>query len=486
MRVPVLATAIMLAGTALASSAMATSAQVGTAAAPAANEGPIVQMFQWSWDSVGQECQNFLGPKGFGAVQVSPPQEHPQLTKEGHPWYQDYQPVSYKLQTRRGDREQFANMVASCNKAGVKVYVDAVLNHMTGSGSVNSGPGSAGSTFEKYDYPGVYGDADFSGCRRDIENYNDPWEVRHCELVGLADLKTESEKVRRTEVAYLNDLVGMGVSGFRLDGAKHMPPEDIAAIVGALQNVPGTEAKPYVYQEVIGDSTTSPAEYVGNGDVTEFTYTNTIANAFKNGSLAGLASLPDSMSVESDQAVVFVDNHDTQRSAPTLTYKDGAVHDLANAFEMAYPYGTPKVMTSYSFDDSDAGPPADQNGVTSPAECDSGAWVCEHRHQAIAGMSGFHNTAYGTELNNWWDNGNGQVSFGRGAAGFVAFNREGGELSREFQSSLPAGTYCNVLTGEVIDGKCTGATVDVGADGKLNTTVAPDSGVALHVDAKVA
>ena len=31
----------------------------------------IVQLFQWNWDSVAAECEEFLGPRGFGGVQVS-------------------------------------------------------------------------------------------------------------------------------------------------------------------------------------------------------------------------------------------------------------------------------------------------------------------------------------------------------------------------------------------------------------------------------
>ncbi|WP_010695326.1 hypothetical protein [Saccharopolyspora spinosa] len=63
--------------------------------------------------------------------------------------------------------------------------------------------------------------------------------MRNCELVGLADLATASEYVRNTEIAYLNDLVSRGVSGFRVDGVKRMPPEDVGAIFGALRTVPG-------------------------------------------------------------------------------------------------------------------------------------------------------------------------------------------------------------------------------------------------------
>src|SRR5690242_18173695 len=36
----------------------------------------IVHLFEWPWASIASECTNVLGPKGFGAVQVSPPQEH--------------------------------------------------------------------------------------------------------------------------------------------------------------------------------------------------------------------------------------------------------------------------------------------------------------------------------------------------------------------------------------------------------------------------
>ena len=31
----------------------------------------LVHLFEWSWDSIAQECENFLGPKGFCGVQVS-------------------------------------------------------------------------------------------------------------------------------------------------------------------------------------------------------------------------------------------------------------------------------------------------------------------------------------------------------------------------------------------------------------------------------
>ena len=29
----------------------------------------IVQLFQWNWESVGEECKRFIGPAGYGYVQ---------------------------------------------------------------------------------------------------------------------------------------------------------------------------------------------------------------------------------------------------------------------------------------------------------------------------------------------------------------------------------------------------------------------------------
>ena len=36
----------------------------------------FVHLFEWSWSDIATECTTFLGPKGFAAVQISPPMEH--------------------------------------------------------------------------------------------------------------------------------------------------------------------------------------------------------------------------------------------------------------------------------------------------------------------------------------------------------------------------------------------------------------------------
>lgn len=70
--------------------------QEGVAQA-AGNGGDVTaNMFMWNWQSVASECTDVLGPKGYGAVQVSPPQDSIRLSG-AHPWWEIYQPVGYDL-----------------------------------------------------------------------------------------------------------------------------------------------------------------------------------------------------------------------------------------------------------------------------------------------------------------------------------------------------------------------------------------------------
>ncbi|RZS87232.1 alpha-amylase [Motilibacter rhizosphaerae] len=457
-----------------------TSAAPAAASPPAGQDDTIVHLFEWSWRSIASECTSTLGPKGYGAVQVSPPQEHIVLPDKGYPWWQDYQPISYKLVTRRGDRAAFASMVSTCHAAGVKVYVDAVLNHMQGAGQ--SGTGSAGSSFSDENDPGVpYSSSDFhSPCA--IQSWTDRSQVQGCQLSNLTDLKTESSYVRGKEDGYLNDLISLGVDGFRLDAAKHIPEADISAIESGLSK------QVYVYQEVIegGQGEISPTEYTPTGDVTEFRYGDTVGNAFRGGNLSGLQGLPSQMLLASDKAQVFIDNHDTERNGRTkLNYTNGDRYYLAEGFMLAYPFGTPSVMSGYAFSNPDQGPPATSDGTTTAAVCGSGTWTCQHRDPRIAGMVGFRNATRGAAVTDWWSNGGSQIAFGRGSSGYVVFNTDGSSLTRTFQTSLPAGTYCDLMTGQLSGSSCTGGTVTVASGGTFTATVGANRDLAIDTAQRV-
>ncbi|MQS99572.1 glycosidase [Streptomyces jumonjinensis] len=446
----------------VAGAAVAVTVPTGTAsAAPPGSRDVTAVLFEWRFDSVARACTDQLGPAGYGFVQVSPPQEHIQ----GGQWWTSYQPVSYKIAGRLGDRASFAAMVNTCHAAGVKVVADAVINHM----AAGDGVGTGGSAYRKYDYPGVYSGFDMDDCRSPIVNYQDRWHVQHCELVGLADLDTGEEYVRGRIAGYLNDLLSLGVDGFRIDAAKHLPAADLTAIKSRL-----TRPDVYWKQEAIhGEGEpVSPSEYLGTGDVQEFRYARDLKRVFTAENLAYLRNHGEGWGyMPSSKSGVFVDNHDTERLGDTLNYKDGAAYTLANVYMLAWPYGAPDVHSGYEWSDKDAGPP---NGGRVDA-CWRDGWKCQHAWREISSMVAFRNTARGEPVTDWWDDGGDRIAFGRGARAFVALNHDPAPLTREFRSSLPAGRYCDVQSGRA---------VSVNAEGRFTATLPPGTAVALHTGAR--
>lgn len=229
-------------------------------------KGAIVEFFGWPYADVEKEC-DFLGTAGYMAAKVFPVQEailtfDTVENGELNPWWFVYQPVSYRLHSRHGTKKEFKSMINYCRSKGVRIYADAVVNHMAGNGNdmypdhrnqaggscVHWGPknGSAGSPwwttgwrFENNPYtgerPGMefpsvpYVPSDFH-CERVLSSWSDPEALNYGWLTGLTDLNTEKEYVRQRIADYLTDLISMGVSGIRIDAAKHISPENLSEI----------------------------------------------------------------------------------------------------------------------------------------------------------------------------------------------------------------------------------------------------------------
>ena len=186
-------------------------------------KGAVVEMFGWPYEDIEQECE-FLGNAGYLAVKVFPPQEAIltfDTADEGevNPWWFIYQPVSYKLTSRMGTKKQLKKMINTCRKNKVRVYADAVINHMAGNGNDMNpdhrnwrgicqhwGPknGAAGSPW--YTTGWQYGINQYSGekpgmefpavpyffsdfhCDRACNAWTDPFILSHGWLSGLVDL----------------------------------------------------------------------------------------------------------------------------------------------------------------------------------------------------------------------------------------------------------------------------------------------------------
>ncbi|KAA0196954.1 hypothetical protein HAZT_HAZT003501 [Hyalella azteca] len=109
-------------------------------------------------------------------------------------------------------------------------------------------------------------------------------------------------------------------------------------------------------------------------------------------------------------SLVFVDNHDNQRGHggggdQILTFRVPRLYKMATAFQLAWPHGFTRIMSSYNWpqdiqnghDNNDwIGPPHDSNyNIISPTFGADGAcqgdWVCEHRWRQIYNMEQIYN-----------------------------------------------------------------------------------------------
>jgi len=487
------AAAVLVAGSCV-PLALQTTAQA-TPTATADGGDVIANLFEWNWPSVAAECTEVLGPKGYGAVQVAPPEDSIRVPGSTHDWWDVYQPVGYDLNSRMGDAAQFQAMVTTCHNAGVKVYADAVINHMSGTNQTSTDSyGGDSFNVNSLNYSEVpYTSADFhsspANCPNSdmsIQDWNSQTQVQECDLEGLADLYTETADVRAKIAGYLNSLIADGVDGFRIDSAKHINQADMANIESRLNNTLWGQ-RPYVLQEVAlgGSGNLAPAAFESNGSVIGFDYADALKAQFQ-GDIANLKTFGQSWGLEpSDKDGAMVTNHDTERDGSTLNYQDGSQYTLATEFMLAWGYGVqPTVYSGFSFTDPNASPPADANGYVTDTDCSSSAWVCTDRVTGIANMVGWHNAAQGQSVANWWDNGGNTIAFSRGSTAWIAINNSGTAVTQTFSTGLPAGNYCDIIHGNPgTGGSCSGPTVTVNGSGQATVTVGPNDSVAIYTGA---
>ena len=98
-------------------------------------DGAILHTWCWSFNTIKENLKN-IAEAGFSAIQTSPINEVKkgdnggmQLYGNGK-WYYQYQPTNYTIGNYQlGTREEFTEMCKEAHKLGIKVIVDAVVNH---------------------------------------------------------------------------------------------------------------------------------------------------------------------------------------------------------------------------------------------------------------------------------------------------------------------------------------------------------------------
>jgi len=467
-----------------------------------------LQMFGWNWNSIATECTTTLGPEGVDWVLTLPPSDH--IT--GNQWWIHYQPTSYELNSDAGTRDEFAAMVKTCNAAGVHVVTDAVLNHMAGregtsfSGNEFGFDLTFGETYQRANFHSGLAETDPNYCAYDISDWNALWERTNCQFPGLPDLATEQTYVREQIAKYLNDQISLGVSGFRIDAAKHMPPSDIAAIKKLLTN-----PDVFIVQEVPG-ATELSNEYISNGSVWAWDHAAYALNLFSFSGNLSQATGYDALSADfpdTQKSLTWITNHDTEHHASgSLTYLNGRFYELANIWMLAEQYGSPMLYSGYAFDEGDWQAPQSDDGRILDAVCapgdsintnpddpsmgvyEAGSFVCLQRWNSIKGMIAWRDSVGGADKTDIFGSG-GAYGFGRSGAGYVLVNSnyEVFKVSK-VATGMKSGTYCDMVSGgaKPIDsaGKnCLGKTVEVDADGTISTDLAGLSAIAIATNSKL-
>lgn len=209
----------------------------------------VFQAFNWQINSVRENLPK-IAEQGFSTIQLSPLQNHKE--PENPTWYLGYQITNFKVGNRLGSREDLKRLCDDADRYGIKIIVDCVLNH-TG----NDGGGDLELVPSKEVDPMILKNKDFWHEPFRINNFEDRYECTQGSI-GLPDLNTANHDLQDIMINYLNDLISLGVKGFRFDACRHIELDDDPngsdfwdRVLGSLHN----REELFMYGEVIYSET---------------------------------------------------------------------------------------------------------------------------------------------------------------------------------------------------------------------------------------
>lgn len=401
----------------------------------AARADVILHAFEWRYDLITARAAT-IQAAGYKAVLVAPPLKS--SATNGN-WWMRYQPQDWRvIDNYRGNKVQFKAMVDALSARGIAVYADVVLNQMAEERSNSTTfPGqNALSTYASnatyWNNQKLFGDLSkelfTSSNFHDalcITNWTDTYQVTHGRIScsstdpGLPDLKDTvpgENYVNDRRTDYLRALKALGVKGFRIDAAKHMP-------IGAISYFFADDVRKdsFIFGEIItgggagnADYDTFLAPYLSQLPqqfrAYDFPLLNTVLKAFaSDGSLSALAQPNSNGKALADaRAVSVVVTHD-------IPYNDVFRHQIMNQTDeqLAYAYilgrkdGVPMV-----FDDGYEG------------KTDNGRWVGQYIASPIKAGIRFHEKVLGQPYEVLASN-DCALLFRRGQEGVVGINKCG-------------------------------------------------------------
>lgn len=290
-------------------------------------DGQILQCWNWSFSGIKNNMKQ-IAEQGFSAIQTSPIQtikESTQGKSVGGSWWVYYQPSNFTIETSSqnalGTKADFVAMCEEAHKYGVKVIVDAVLNHMANNGDNTLSPTIPDDI--EYDSSCWY------SITENTSNWTNRYDITHKCMGGLPDLNTSNSKVQNYEKAFLKECIDAGVDGFRFDGAKHLEiPNDKDGASSnfwtEILNYTTSYAQssrgitPYYYGEILDN--TGGGQSVANGyaslmSITMNSVSNDVRNKVNSGDANGAKrsdfNFDDGSSISGSKAVLWNESHDT-------------------------------------------------------------------------------------------------------------------------------------------------------------------------------
>jgi alpha-amylase len=179
----------------------------------------ILHLFQWRINDIIPELKT-IKHQGFDAIQISPIQG----TKDsGMEWWKLYQPVNLKIGNEQiGSKKDLINLIQESRKFNIRIIVDIVLRHVAGDEVYPLKP-HRNVDPELLPYLAEPIDA--------VNIDNDRWQcTRRC--TGLPMLNYDDANLMKLYKRFLDELVFIGVDGFRLDQLKHYAlPEEGGKVI---------------------------------------------------------------------------------------------------------------------------------------------------------------------------------------------------------------------------------------------------------------
>lgn len=391
----------------------------------------VLHAFNWRYADVEARAAQ-IQSAGYRAVLVAPAYK-----SEGSAWWARYQPQDYRvIHHPLGDTAAFKRMVSALRARNIDVYADVLMNHMANESAQRPDLNYPGTRILNlyagnptyYNSIRLFGTLssnflsalDF-GEQRCIADYNDVWQVQNWRLcggngdVGLPDLKANSWVIGQQQ-EYLRQLKAIGVKGFRIDAAKHMPMSHLNSVLTAdIKN--GV----YVFGEIITGGGAGSLEYdrflqpylQGTDHAAyDFPLHTSLRNAFGFG--GSMSSLVDpaafGQALQGNRALTFTVTHDIpNNSGFRYALMDPVDETLAYAYIFGRNGGKPMVYS----DNNESG---------------DNRWVNAYNRSDIRGMIRFHNAVQGNDMQ-VLSHGSCHIVFRRGSLGIVGINKCGNTVN---------------------------------------------------------